>query len=72
MLRQTEVAGSEQELYGVPKNLLSQNESYPESKNKSYKPGTQKIDWWLPMGGSGRGPTGSLGLADANWYIQNE
>ena len=38
------------------------------------EPRTQGIDWWLPRGGGvvgGEGWSGSLGLADANWYIQN-
>ena len=32
--------------------------------------GTYRIDWWLPRGwvGGGRGGSGRLGLADANWY----
>ena len=32
-------------------------------KNKSYEPGTQKIDWWLPMGGSGRGLNWEFGIS---------
>ena len=31
---------------------------------------TQRTDLWLPKG-SGEGWTGSLGLVDANYYIQN-
>ena len=30
----------------------------------------QRIDWWSSRGtGVGEGRSGSLGLADANWYI---
>ena len=33
---------------------------------------TQRTDLWLPRGtGEGVGWTGSLGLVDANYYIQN-
>ena len=31
---------------------------------------TERTDLWLPMGG-GQGRTGSLGLAEANYYIQD-
>jgi len=31
---------------------------------------TERADFWLPKGEKGgEGWTGSLGLADANWYI---
>ena len=33
---------------------------------------TQRIDLWLPRGrGGGEGWIGGLGLADANYYIEN-
>ena len=33
---------------------------------------TQRTDLWLPRGiGVGEGWTGSLGLANANYYIEN-
>ena len=34
--------------------------------------GTQRTDWWLPRRRElGEDRIGSLGLADANWYIWN-
>ena len=34
--------------------------------------GTQRTDWWLPRRRElGEDQIGSLGLADANWYIWN-
>ena len=33
--------------------------------------GTQRTDWQLPRRELGEDQIGSLGLADANWYIQN-
>ena len=32
---------------------------------------TQRTDLWLPRGRVPEGWSGSLGLADANYYIQN-
>ena len=32
---------------------------------------TWRTDLWLPWGGEGEGQTGSLGLVDTNYYIQN-
>ena len=43
------------------------NEPIYETERESW---TQRIDWWLPRGRRmGEGWSGSLGLADANWYI---
>ena len=43
------------------------NEPIYETETESR---TLRIDWWLPRGrGVGEGCIGSLGLADANWYI---
>ena len=45
------------------------NEPIHETETKS---GTWRINWWLPRGRRvGEGRSGSLGLADAIWCIQN-
>ena len=41
------------------------------SKEREIDSQTQKTDLWLPVRG-GVGRTGSLGLADANQYTQDE
>ena len=43
------------------------NEPIYETETKS---GTQRTDWWLPRGRRlGEGWSGSLGLAEATYYI---
>ena len=63
MLRQTEVAGSEQDSMEFLKICHFKMSHILSQKNKSYEPGTQKIDWWLPMGGSGRGLNWEFGIS---------
>ena len=38
-------------------------------KQKQKQTQTERTDWWLPRGRVGEGWSGSLGLADANYYI---
>ena len=52
-------------------SLISGIENMAQMNLSTKQTDSQRTEWWLPREGRQGGRTGSLGLVDANYYIQN-